>query len=407
LSERCWKVEQECPQCSAPVVLAETDRVFVCQYCRVRLHAANGLAVRYYLPPRDASTDNLFMVPYWRLKGHLFRCVPFELRYARIDATRRAVDLPGLPYSLGVRPQALSLRFATATTPGRLLAPAVQFDEGMARCLKSAAQDSPPIHEALLPDSSCLIYLPVRHDRGLRDAVADRLIASAAGAPPALWEAAEVDEAKAPGVRFLAMLCPECGWDLQADRSSIVAGCSHCASWWQADETGYSRIPTIVPRSTERADCCLPFWRIRPRVSGLALASFADLARLANLPRLVPSEWESLPLDLWLPAFSTHGERYMKIARAFTMARLDTAEPARTGGQVFHPVTVPARSATGILKSFVAELGEPKGILFQALSDIDVESDGHELVYLPFTARGAEFVHPSVPFTIHRNLLRH
>lgn len=47
----------------------------------------------------------------------------------------------------------------------------------------------------------------------------------------------------------------------------------------------------------------LPFWRIRADTGSLGLSSYADLAKLVNLPAAPKKEWPTTDLLFWAPAF--------------------------------------------------------------------------------------------------------
>ncbi|RME62869.1 MAG: hypothetical protein D6778_10460, partial [Nitrospirae bacterium] len=63
------KVFLECPQCGGPVELEETDRLFRCSFCRVKLQITAPGPPRYWLKPRDEPFSELIFLPYWRFKG--------------------------------------------------------------------------------------------------------------------------------------------------------------------------------------------------------------------------------------------------------------------------------------------------------------------------------------------------
>ena len=50
-------LSHQCPQCGAPVELDETDRIFACPSCQVRLFIHAGGPLRYYLKPGDDVQD--------------------------------------------------------------------------------------------------------------------------------------------------------------------------------------------------------------------------------------------------------------------------------------------------------------------------------------------------------------
>jgi len=113
-----WQIEWRCPQCGAPVVLDETDRIFSCAYCRVRLRISCRGPWRYCLPPEKGLTGDPIFVPYRRFRGLAFSCVNQEIQHRVVDSSRLALEIKGLPPSLGYRPQVLKLRPVSPSVGG-------------------------------------------------------------------------------------------------------------------------------------------------------------------------------------------------------------------------------------------------------------------------------------------------
>jgi DNA-directed RNA polymerase subunit RPC12/RpoP len=111
-----WQIEHQCPQCGAPVILEETDRILACPYCRVSLYIAARDYTALYWPASPAVAQEIVFMPYWRFKGMSFSCRGREVQTKIADMSRLAVPVIGMPYSLGVRPQALKLKFVAPET---------------------------------------------------------------------------------------------------------------------------------------------------------------------------------------------------------------------------------------------------------------------------------------------------
>jgi hypothetical protein len=407
-----WKVEHNCPQCGGPVALTEDDRVLTCDYCRVKLYvASNGGGLRYVLPPRHADIGSLVMVPYWRVRGQMFRAEGLQLASRLLDGTRLACSAPGLPPTLGVRPQAMALRFASGELTNRFLSPNVapQFS-AVRRTRQPGARliDDPAFDIALVPTMS-VVYLPVRLSGAVFDAVGSRRIGME-GAKDWLAQAGALDPAP-PVVSFLATLCPWCSWQLDCHPESLVLNCGLCRSAYVAGEKElreltYSRLPS---NGWEPA-CHVPFWRVRAEVPGTELASLADLVRFANLPVVARPGWERQPIVYWLPAFTTSPDQFLRFARTMTISRL---EPAPAGRQheakamvLPGPVTLPPPCLPNAVKILLADLGNPKVTVFPRMADITPRITRTELVYVPLADGGTEFTHPPSELVVHRNVLR-
>lgn len=379
-TDRAWRIEQECPQCGAPVTLSETDRLLVCDFCRVRLILATNQTVRTLLPPRDPSPDGLVFVPYWRLKGQVWPFGRNHLRPAIVDMTRRAVALEGLPLSLGVRPQAMKLRFVTAETPGRFARSGIPLDAAVAAFWKSRDElvDDGAVDRLLLGETVGLIYVPVRIRDGLEDAVLDRTIASR---PEEEIEIEPADEFKrACAVRFLSTVCPNCGSDLQAERDSLVLVCPACRTAWNARDTALERVSFQVLPAAFEPEIYIPFWKSCARVDGEA-ASF------------------------WTPAFKLHPEHWLRLARTLTIQQpRGAADELAPTGEVY-PVTLPARGVADSLRILLTEIGGARRLIRSPIDAIRTDEATSTLVYVPMQSTANEISHPEMPIAFSRNLL--
>ena len=409
-AEAGWRIDLPCPQCGAPVALEETDRLLQCEFCRVRLTISIDGTPRYHLPPRSGDAETIY-VPYWRLKGQLFSCVGEEVRSGILDRTRCAISLEGMPCSLGVRPQAMRLRFVAPETPGRFLRPQMQLENLLASCDGSAGnEEQERIYcEAFIGETASLIYQPVRIEGGLLDAITGQRI----GPPPdpALDAKQYLAAEELSGVRFLPPLCPECGWNLEGERDSLALICRTCGRAWSVAAGRYHRLEASVVRAEGAASYYLPFWRIRPTIQGVPLSTFADLARIANFPKIVRPEWESRELCFWTPAFKLLGSQFLRVAQILTISQPEAEAlspdtgPSLAQEAVIHPVTLPAQEAAESLIALLAQMASAKVIFFPKLPGIHLESFEAHLVLIPFLESRNEIHHPGLAICLNRNLL--
>ena len=85
-------IEYECPQCGAPAELEETDRLFTCQYCRVKSYLYHKDYFQYVLPHNAPKSKNLFFIPYWRFKGMLFSYIEEDIVHKFVDVSLQAFE---------------------------------------------------------------------------------------------------------------------------------------------------------------------------------------------------------------------------------------------------------------------------------------------------------------------------
>jgi len=401
-TDTTWRIEQACPQCGGAVVLGETDRLLCCPFCRVRLVLAGEAEPRYILPPRREDCPHVF-VPYWRLKGLCFNVVPGEVAHAVVDRTLRAVPLPMLPATLGVRPQAMKLRRARPVAGSRFLRPQTAVEQAIAECGADCRklEEKPVLDQCFLGTRRTLIYFPVRIEDGIWDGVNEQRIAP----PGAAMADLPGDDGGLHEIRFLPALCPNCAGDLDAEPDGLVYLCGACSTAWAPSGNALVAIPcsTVSPR--DAAAVHLPFWRLRLSIEGCALSNLAELVRFANLPRLPRSEAAPAPLAFWLPAFKLQPEHFLRLARTLTVAQPEEAGEAATPGGLAYPVTLAADQAAAALKAMLADLARPRPPYDAVAAGIRMAVEAAELVFLPFSEDVRELHHQGVQMTVARGLL--
>ncbi len=404
---QAWRIELQCPQCGALVDLEETDRILQCVYCRTRLYLAPKGHGVYYLQP-DASTKDFLFIPYWRFKGMVFSCEEREIAQRVEDSTLLAMKVRELPPSLGVRPQVLKLRFVTPEIEGAFFKPHFPLkigekgSQGDGDC--SGTGRSEPF-ELFIGETVSLIYAPLYMREGiLYDAILKRPLARTRCD---LAEKLPLDHHHSLSVQFIPTLCPHCGWDLLGEKDTLILLCKNCNTAWKASGDGLARLEFgVMDCGVEEPTLCLPFWRLGTRVKGLQLESYADLIRLANLPKAIKEEWFERRVHFWTPAFKVQPHLFMRLSKFLTIAQPHGELEAAFPKVPTHPVTLPLKEAVESVKLTIASLGVPKSHIIPMLSDIEIKLEACHLVYLPFTSVGSELIQPTIQMGINKNSLK-
>jgi len=364
------------------------------------------------IPPPAAAGDDILFVPYWRLKGMAFSCLPGgRIEAGAVDLNHIALDAPRLPWSLGIQPRLASLRFVSPAVGGTFFAPSITVAQALAgfeanmKKLGIPPWTAPALHRAWIGEQVSLLYYPLGRRNGrIVDLLQDRPLV-----PVARWEglAAAVKQPESR-VRFFAATCPDCGWDLEGERDTLVLTCRNCERAWRRLEEGLEDIPlAVIPDETTEEQTALPFWRIRASVEGIPLESLADYVRFCNLPRAVAPAMESLPLHFWVPAFKANAELYLRLIRRVTLFQWQGEFGRRPGSMRSHAVTLPAEEAAESLKTALADLAADKRILLPRLNEIGITMKEALLVYVLFRSRGGELVQPQIPLAIQRRALQY
>lgn len=400
-------IEHQCPQCGAPATLEETDRLFSCNFCRVRSYLAVRDFFRFRLPDRAPEGTSLFFIPYWRFKGMVFSSGFQGIRHDFLDVSAPAVDLPAFPPSLGFRSQALKLKFVSPDAAGHFVTPRRMLDEAMEKIFRrlDVKLSAPVCHRSRIGESVSLIYAPFYLKKGLYDAVLNTPV------PGALSE--DVDAAALPGgrprwrIRFLACLCPDCGWDMEGRRDSLVLHCPNCETAWQAAGNGFKKIRVEHFPESRKADTFLPFWRIRADVEGMRLAAYADLVRAANLPKVIRKKWDAVPAYFWTPAFKIRPARFLRFTAHMTLtAPMDPAIPRIPKGNAF-PVTLSVKEAAEALMPGLISFVRPQREFLERIDAVRIRPKSYRLVYLPFGESRHEWIQKRYALVINKSTLGH
>jgi DNA-directed RNA polymerase subunit RPC12/RpoP len=404
-----WEIELQCSQCGAPISLEETDRLLTCSYCHVKLYLWTPSQFCYCLPALKASSENLIFIPYWRFKGVAYSVIPFEVRHRILDATLLAYSHRRLPVTLGIKPQALKLRFASGEIQGTFIKPQLSLHEAVMRIqkqfqvLEGSLESRPPFHREFIGELGSLIFFPVFVRNG---AIVDGILGKVIGSEKDLV----LDEAPSGipehwQIKPMSTLCPNCGNTLEGGRESILLFCTSCHVAWNPSSGRLVAGQFEVIPGERDSSVYLPFWMMRVAVKGITLKSYADLARVANLPKMIHSEWEGQELYFWIPAFRVHPSLFLRLSKQMTLFQPIEKTEAILPKALLHPVTFSEESAAASLKINLANLLTKKRVTFPKLQEITIGPVESRLVFVPFSSIGSDLVHPQLKISLQRQTL--
>ncbi len=394
-------LSHQCPQCGAPVALEETDRIFSCPFCQVRLFIHTSGPFQYHLKPRIAHPGTLIYIPYWRFRGNAFVLGPESTTHKILDSSLLAVDNPALPASLGLRGQAMNLSFVEPTTEGLFLPssmPSSDFKARLLRALPGMPAQAGPTLTACVGDTLSLIYQPVFQNHILVDAITGEHLGPAS---------IEVTGAKKAGshLNFSSTLCPKCGWDLIGDRQSLVQTCPHCDTAWEPGPDGGEPITLHFLHTQTKPDIYLPFWNLRVQAGGFRLQTWADLIRLTNLPRALMPWMESTAFSFRVPAFKIRPELFLNLGAQVSLYQPEAPEQETLPRITLHPVTLPKEEAFQAVPVILGRLAPARKNLFPRIQGGSLRPGEASIEYLPFVEGSREFVQPEMNMAIQKNAL--
>ena len=404
------QVEQVCPQCGAPVTLSETDRLLTCPYCGVKNFLQTSGAFRYVLPDRveELDRDHLLYAPYIRLKSNVFQVSDTGITYRIIDTTQLGFIMPGLPPSLGMRPQAMKLGRLTPQTKGQFLRLSVKAKVILEKAVKltrlATNVGNTLYHRSFIGDTLSFIYLPLNRDEtDLYDSVTDT----------PLIELDKVASYPLKGmsfnprwqVHFLPTLCPRCGWSLDGEGDCLVLPCSNCDTVWEIGAHGLQQIEWQIQPGDEQTRLYLGFWKVSAHVPSMNIFSFADFIQRTNQPMIPRPQWNDRVMSFWIPAFKLRPKIFLQIGLQVTISQWRLHPEDGHYVPNLYPVTLPKTEARQAIKIILAACATSRKNIFPFLPQTRIKNATKSLVYLPFDDRGHDWVQPQTGAVISKSVL--
>jgi hypothetical protein len=401
-------IEHQCPQCGAPAELDETDRLFECPFCRVTSYLTVPDFFRYILPHRAPAGQEIFYMPYWRLKGMLFSCTPKGIHNRFLDVSSQALRCSQFPFNIGFRGQTQKLRFAAVEKNSIYIKPDTAFHAVLKIWSKQYSYNLPKpiVHQDFIGETQSMIYAPFYMNNQVMDAVLNQPVSDAAvhEIPDNLLKADHPDWP----LTFLPALCPQCGWDLKGSKDAMALDCGNCHTVWHAQNGRLKQLKTAhAVDGTAASAVYLPFWRIKADVGTIQLATYADLVEVANLPKVVQPGWDEIPFSFWSPGFKIHPQRYLNICTKLTLSPPVIHLAAGPPKGQRQPVNMPLQEAVESLKLTLADFLKPRARMVDQLPSIEIKPLSALLVYLPFEETAHEWVHADLRLAVGKRQLTH
>jgi hypothetical protein len=403
-------VAQGCPQCGAPVDLAESDQILSCSYCgSCNVLQAQG-PFRYVLPHAgEEAGEGVLFAPYLRFKGTIFLVSDQGIEHRVIDTTQVATPMPGLPPSLGLRPQAMGLHRLAPEGLHRYLPQSIRANAILEKAASVGELDAMLkqgyYHRAYIGESLSYIYLPITIEASqLRDAINGRQVGDMTQLADFMVKGKSYKASWA--VKFKASTCPYCGDMMEGAGNSRVLLCESCESAWALGAEGFKRIDWYQQAGGKQARLYLPFWKITAHIPVLSIYSFADFIVRTNQPMLPRPRWRERAMSFWIPAMKLRPKIFLQAGRQVTLGQwLLRPEKGRPMPNRF-PVTLPASEALQAVKVMLATCTASDKNIYPHLPQVRLTETMMHLVYLPCSDRGHDWVQPDTSMTIPKNILK-
>jgi hypothetical protein len=192
---------------------------------------------------------------------------------------------------------------------------------------------------------------------------------------------------------------------MEGQRDALVLHCRNCNSIWRPTKNGFKQLKFSIMHTTDENIIYLPFWRIKADVNGITLNSYADLVRIANLPRAIQKNWEDKEFRFWSPAFKVRPRVFIRLGRRMTLSQPMAKTHKKLPNTPIYPVTLPMKEAVESLIVNLASFMKPQKDLFPLLKNITIKPTSYILIYIPFVEQQYEFIQPTLNLTLNKNQL--
>jgi hypothetical protein len=385
----------------------ETHRLLRCNFCNVQSFLSNTGPLHFILPRRQPDPYTIY-APYLRIKGTIYSCLSDRIEHRLADVSTKGVKLPFLPASLGLRPQAMKMRFASPEFPGTFLKKSIHVDEILNRAAKNLnIRNETILHQAFVGDVLNIIYLPLSiRNEEILDGIEENPLAQIPEDSTPFAETEINHSAWQP--EFLSALCPQCGWNLEGQPDSLVLLCSNCNSGWQAGGSNFSEVRIRVTPAKDTDTIFIPFWNYEVTAKGIKLDSFADFIRITNQALVIRPEWEKMGLYLVSPAFKVRPNDFLRLGTQMTISRrIEVQTFGSIPAKNLHPVTLASTDAGKSLKVILANSAVSRTTILPHLPEIELEIKDYFLHYLPFRKTSHELQQKRLGVTINQRVLNY
>ncbi len=341
-----------------------------------------------------------------------YACYPQGLEHWFTDISCLAMDKnrDHLPFSLGFRTQALTLKRVSARTRGKFIRPSafktiIAAAENRTGKIKTATPSLPPAFRENIGETFSLIYAPFYQKNGqLYDGVLDIPVPGQASGENFNFQNLDFCRPEKETL-FLSGLCPACGWDLNGHAQSLVLVCTNCQTLWQPRRNKLDRIRFQSATADRPDDVLIPFWKISAQITGFSMASYADLARQTNLPKAIQSHWENQTLYFWAPAFKTRPKVFLRMAQQL-LIKQPCPDPKKGIQKNHHlPITLPASEAVQSIKIILASLVKPLKENLPDIASAKISPKTISLVFLPFETGPHDYLNRELNLSMNRKIM--
>jgi len=394
-----------CPQCGGPVKLDVGDPLLSCDFCKTKLYMIPPSGIfSYFLTPirQPLPGAEICYLPYWRFRGFKFRIFKEKpLDCSLIDTTVPASELfSDLPL-LGMAPQLGEMKLNTSSIPGTkfLNSPTEALKAADAR-IETFLKDR-PVLEGITGENKSIILAPFEiikdsenvslrplwgaNGRTLLDKHHARAIESFSKA-----------ESQKDAIRFLPLICPECGADLPAFPRATALLCRFCNRVWSLGASRLFPKKFLVAQDSMQGDITfLPFWQFILKTQDMGIDDRYHFFRQLLPYRQTPEAWNGQPVQILIPAFKINPRLFFRLSTRMTRCcqelRIEKREVSRRISKI-HMVNFTMEEAARAIRIVLFHMFHGKKRIKDKIKNASLKIKGSRIILLPFKKGRREYV---------------
>jgi len=185
----------------------------------------------------------------------------------------------------------------------------------------------------------------------------------------------------------------------------LIVFCDNCHSAWNPSNKNITGVKYSAWEEKRNHVIYLPFWHLKVNVTGLQLETYADLIKLANLPKAPMEKWKLTPFYFCAPAFKIYPALFLRWCKQVTVTPAPENLIADFPAKNIYPVTLPAMEALETAPITLTGLLADKRPLMSKTPPVTFTLEDSSLVLHPFEVRAHELVHTKIGFSINMNAL--
>jgi hypothetical protein len=302
----------------------------------------------------------------------------------------------------------MKMKFVTPDVHGSFLTCSLKPSDVLTIVDKHPSIFSPGklFHQVYIGEAFSLIYLPlfIQGNR-VYDAVINKPIATLPDGEDTF--SPDGDGNPSWHITFIATLCPQCGWNLDGERDSVVLTCSNCDTAWEASDDTFTQVACGVVPGEGVDTNYLPFWKITAQDEAMGINTYADLIRITKRPIVIQTDWYNRELAFWIPAFKIRPKVFLRLVRQMTIFQKNFTTEERIPTKNRYPVTLSRDEAAQSLKITLASTVMTKRKFFPLLPQVNLTIKKSHLIYLPFKVMGHDIIQEQFKISVNKNTLKY